>query len=207
MTKVCVQCLKTKDTNDFHKKRIGADGAVQYQSRCKVCHIARCSTYNKQHRPQACAAFRKWLSKNKGYKSPCKFDPAYKKHESRVRAAWAASHPDKQANYRHRDRYKRRTILQNIGNAYTPAQWKTLKHAFGNICLCCGIGESALHATGRKLVADHVKAVARGGSNDIGNIQPLCHGKGGCNNIKHAKFIDFRPLFLLLVASQKGSLL
>jgi 5-methylcytosine-specific restriction endonuclease McrA len=64
--------------------------------------------------------------------------------------------------------------------------------ALGNVCKCCGLVESELVLLGRRLVPDHVIPLAKGGMNYISNIQPLCHGRGGCNNIKGAKHLDYR---------------
>ena len=48
---------------------------------------------------------------------------------------------------------------------------------------------------------DHVLPIARGGSGDVSNIQPLCFGKGGCNNRKSIKHIDFRNTNLKVMPS------
>jgi 5-methylcytosine-specific restriction endonuclease McrA len=48
-------------------------------------------------------------------------------------------------------------------------------------CLCCD--------KRRKLTADHVIPVSKGGTSDISNIQPLCQP---CNSSKGAKIIDYR---------------
>ena len=56
----------------------------------------------------------------------------------------------------------------------------------------CWKAEAELLLVGRKLVADHIVAVAKGGLNHITNIQPLCHSeKGGCNNKKNDRYIDY----------------
>ncbi len=42
-----------------------------------------------------------------------------------------------------------------------------------------------------KLVPDQIIPVVEGGLNHITNLQPLCHGRNGCNNKKGAKYFDF----------------
>ena len=86
------------------------------------------------------------------------------------------------------------------GGSFTAEQFIDLCNFYGNICLGCGLTEAELPALGRMLVPDHVIPLAppHSGSNDISNIQPLCHSRkrgstGGCNNRKGAKYIDYRP--------------
>ena len=64
---------------------------------------------------------------------------------------------------------------------FTAKEFKDLSSAYGNVCLRCG--------KSRPLVADHVIPIAKGGTNDITNIQPLC---ARCNGIKSDKSTDYR---------------
>lgn len=36
-TKLCIDCKQTKEVKHFYKKRVGADGAQQYGSYCRLC--------------------------------------------------------------------------------------------------------------------------------------------------------------------------
>lgn len=63
-------------------------------------------------------------------------------------------------------------------------QWEDLKKFYDFMCLCCKKQEPFI-----SLTRDHVVPLSLGGSDDIKNIQPLCHN---CNSRKHAKMIDFR---------------
>jgi 5-methylcytosine-specific restriction endonuclease McrA len=76
---------------------------------------------------------------------------------------------------------KRRTAKTKAGGSFTAAEWKALCKKYHNKCLCCG--------KRRKLTADHVIPVSKGGSSNISNIQPLC---GPCNSSKRDKTIDYR---------------
>lgn len=87
----------------------------------------------------------------------------------------------------------RRRARELAGGKYTPTEWRDLLRRYGHRCLCCGLGELQIKSLRRKLVPDHVIPLANGGSNDISNLQPLCHGRGGCNNRKGTKPIDYRP--------------
>lgn len=97
---------------------------------------------------------------------------------------WKKDNPEKMAIYHN----LRRTRETGAGGVYTLEQFKAL----GTTCLCCGKDEETLRVLGRRLVPDHILAVAKGGTNDISNIQPLCHGKSGCNNRKGTKYVDYR---------------
>ena len=223
MIKICVECAEPKSTDDFYRKRIGADGVVQFQSRCKVCHNAKSTDWQKAHPAAKNAAFKKWRQAHRSYKSPCKSVPAYKKKAQATRVRWAERNPEKheagKQRYRQgrgkiyhsehlaehcRNQNNRRARLRGNGGTYSITQWRALKACFGNICLCCGRDENTLQKGGCRLVPDHVVAIAKGGSNNIENIQPLCHGKGGCNNCKATHCLDFRPLFVLLMLRKAG---
>jgi hypothetical protein len=79
---------------------------------------------------------------------------------------------------------KRRTHKTQAGGSYTVAEWQALKAKYNYTCLCCGGREPIV-----KLTADHVIPVIKGGSSEIGNIQPLCLP---CNKSKYNRIIDYR---------------
>jgi 5-methylcytosine-specific restriction endonuclease McrA len=100
-----------------------------------------------------------------------------RKHVNTVAAAYAKEH---------KEQYRvhctvRRTKKTAAGGTYTYAQWIALCDKCNNCCLCCG--------KKRKLTADHVIPVAKGGTSNIDNIQPLC---GPCNSSKGTKTTDYR---------------
>jgi 5-methylcytosine-specific restriction endonuclease McrA len=98
-----------------------------------------------------------------------------------------AKHPEvhKAANQR------RRALKRGNGGSYTAAEWQSLKTAFGRRCVGCWKNEAELKLIGRTLTPDHIIPISRHGMNIIENIQPLCHGTGGCNNRKGAKYLDY----------------
>jgi 5-methylcytosine-specific restriction endonuclease McrA len=79
---------------------------------------------------------------------------------------------------------KRRALKRNAYGSFTTKDWESIKNMYGNKCLACGCEG--------KLTADHVIPLAKSGSNDISNIQPLCHS---CNCSKMTKTIDYRPAY------------
>jgi len=106
----------------------------------------------------------KWLAKHPGYGNK------YSKE-------WAKNNPDK----RRASKQKRRSRLTGAGGSFTAQEWKALCKKHHNKCLRC--------KRRRKLTADHVIPVSKGGTSNIDNIQPLC---GPCNSSKGAKCTDYR---------------
>lgn len=100
---------------------------------------------------------------------------------------WVVAHPEAR-----RDQHRRRRALKK-GNehSFTDREFQTLVQRYGSRCVSCWKAVSELASLGRKLVPDHIVPLAKGGLNDITNIQPLCHGVDGCNNHKGNKYQDF----------------
>lgn len=126
---------------------------------------------------------------------------------------YAAAHPEKsrEANARRRERLgetfheinrersrewrknnpeKRRAIHANANarrkrqaeGTWTAEEFAAICAHYGPACLCCG--------KVKKLHADHVIPLIKGGRNDISNLQGLCHS---CNSRKNVKDTDYRP--------------
>ena len=110
---------------------------------------------------------------------------------------WSRANPAKRKSIRHRYRARK----TNAGGSFTAEQFQAL----GNMCLCCGRNNTELAAMGLILVPDHILPIAKGGSSDISNIQPLCHGKDGCNNHKKDKYIDYRKSSICGVGNVLGA--
>jgi len=147
----------------------------RWEERNHEAEARRLCAYRKEHPSNRLKAQRKYREANREIIRPKALVYSLKYYKE---------HPDKAYDNAHKCRARR---LNAIGS-FTTKQFRAL----GNICLCCGRNETELAHLGRRLVPDHVVPVARGGSNDISNIQPLCHGKGGCNNHKGVKYIDYR---------------
>ena len=133
---------------------------------------------------------RKWIAANldKHKQAQKLWYLAHADQENTRSKLWAKNNPDRKYARTH----KRRARIYGAGGSYTVEEWIVLKQQYGRRCLACGCNETELALLGRKLVPDHVLAIANGGTNSIDNIQPLCHGKKGCNNRKHTRFIDYR---------------
>ena len=92
---------------------------------------------------------------------------------------WKKQNPEKIKALNHR----RDTRKTKAGGSYTASEWKALVDHYEGKCLCCGRSDVAL-------TVDHVIPVAKGGTSNIENLQPLCLS---CNASKRDKTIDYRP--------------
>lgn len=101
-----------------------------------------------------------------------------KDHHLEVGQKWRKENPESASAVVSRRRAKEK---QAPGD-FSTSEFRALCAQYDNRCLSCGRSDV-------KLTADHVVPLSRGGSNDIGNIQPLC---GSCNSRKNAKTIDYR---------------
>lgn len=89
-----------------------------------------------------------------------------------------AENPEKHQANQHR----RRARMAGCEGTYTAQEWTDLCAHYGNRCLRCGRDDV-------KLTVDHVVPIIKGGSNSIGNLQPLCKA---CNSSKYTDTIDYR---------------
>lgn len=92
---------------------------------------------------------------------------------------------------------RRRAREQNALGEFTSQEWEDLKAKYDYTCLSCNRKEPEV-----LLSPDHIVPLARGGTNYIDNIQPLCikingSRKGNCQNKKGTKTTDYRNLWLL----------
>lgn len=75
----------------------------------------------------------------------------------------------------------RATRKRENGGSHTVGEWETLKKQYGDTCPACRIPDL-------ELVRDHVIPLAKGGSDNIENIQPLCRS---CNAKKHTTIVRY----------------
>lgn len=206
--KKCNCCGEIKYLSDFYKKGGHLDLI------CKICRIAKTKVYYSQNKTKVIERVAKWATENPerrrknlaryyennksevvgrarewGALNPEKVKASKKKwtkeNKSRMRDLvnnWRSENPDKVVQYRH----NRNARIKNNGGSFTAEEWGTLKEFYNYTCLRCGRAEPEI-----QLTPDHVLPVAKDGSNNIDNIQPLCLS---CNSSKGTKHIDYRKV-------------
>lgn len=151
--------------------------------------------WKKAHAADVAAYDKTWAESNRDQKNQHSrktrkthpLTPAQKKQAVVRTAAWIKKHPEYKAAINHR----RHAQKMGNGGTWTAAEWMTLKRQLGFRCVGCRLPEIKLWCLRRRLVPDHIVPLTKGGLNVIENLQPLCHGTGGCNNKKGSKTQDF----------------
>lgn len=161
--KTCKGCGVDKELSEFYNHPKTADGYLNY---CKVCRRAY-----QGGRPQKAVAE---IERRRNQK------PARKDHLARNLKRWRRENPAKAAVQRDR----RRALELDAEGSYNAEEFLALCEKYGTVCLCC-------RSRDRALTPDHIVPLSRGGSNAIGNIQPLCRS---CNSRKNVKTVDSRPV-------------
>lgn len=78
---------------------------------------------------------------------------------------------------------RRRAMKFSNGGHHTLQEWESLKEKYLFTCPSCNRSEPEI-----KLTLDHIIPLVKGGTDDIGNIQPLC---STCNCSKGKKVIKY----------------
>lgn len=180
--RVCTGCGRCRSLSDFMPDR-PRRGKTTLLSRCRDCRAVASRAYREQHRERILEQQRAWNARNAERLRPYRVEQYQARREeicARERARYArvtAADPNK---YRERF-HRRRAQIQGNGGSYTSEEWQELCAKYGHICLAC-------HRK-IKLTVDHVIPISRGGTNDIGNLQPLCLR---CNLQKSDRILDYR---------------
>jgi HNH endonuclease len=208
-SKVCKDCKADKDLADFYENAELADG---HFNKCKVCVRASTQRYRREHLEQYAQYERARANLPHRVEARRKYQEEHKEQIAEYKKRWAAENEDSVSASRHRHyennrdeviarskkwaennpekvrqakanniRRRRAARYASRGN-FTFREFNELCEHYGNRCLACGATEALLEA-------DHVVPVTKGGSDNIGNIQPLC---GSCNRKKFVNIIDYR---------------
>lgn len=195
--KHCPQCQQDKPHSDFFKNSRQYDGL---SSLCKSCHTESVRTYRDKNRDKVnewarderaakneIRAANGWVSKT------AKLPEEERKRRIKERKdKWRQSNLGRLAEwfrnyrkqnpeyYKNADRQKK-ARRKGAEGKFTKSEFDALCEQYGNICLRC--------KESKPLTPDHVIPIAKGGTNTIDNIQPLCLS---CNCWKRARTIDYR---------------
>lgn len=174
--------LRDKSYRDANKDKIAPRRhayAMRTREQKRIYNIQ----YQGSHQEEIKAQKRKYIKENleKIREAWRTYDLANTDKKRSYIRQWRKANPDKLRQYTH----VRRALERAANGAFTASEWQALEEHYNYTCLRCGRSEPEI-----KLTADHVIPLARGGSNDIGNIQPLCLI---CNLQKHTDSTDYRP--------------
>lgn len=163
MTKPCIKC----NTRDRY-----ADG------RCRPCTIAGNRRWKAENSEKCAGHWRRSREKNRGKRAAAS-RKYYAEHKEEVAVTMQRyKQQNKETVYACNHRRRARSLAAQ-GNL-SAGDIRSVHAAFP-LCLACGTDED--------LSLDHVVPLARGGRNDIGNMQVLCMP---CNISKGTKTIDYR---------------
>ncbi len=163
--KHCRNCGENKLLSEFY---LQSRPPRNHETICKECKKLRNNIARSKNRAHYQAYHRKWQSSPewKEYLS------AYHRRNKARILKRDKERPDYLANKNIRW-HKRRARLHGNGGNHTLEEWDALKRRFDHRCVHC--------RKRKTLTKDHVKPLCKGGTNDIGNIQPLCQS---CNSVK-----------------------
>lgn len=216
-TKRCSKCKKMKPLEEFNRQIASKDGRHYYCKQCMKEYMRQRRADNPEYMRQYYVKNREkikrlnmqWHADNPDYQRQYYIDhheeaKAYAREYSRQ---YRIDHPEKvkkcnQEYYvnhceevaenvrRYRADYPERMVVYTqrrrareagATGDFTAEQFTELCEKYDNRCLCCG--------ETKKLTADHIIPLSKGGSNDIDNIQPLCQS---CNSKKHTQTTNYQ---------------
>jgi 5-methylcytosine-specific restriction endonuclease McrA len=192
----CKVCVRTR-TQEYRRDYL--EQYAQYEkARANLPHrIDAHRKYQEEHKEQISEYKKKWSADNEEKEAASR--RAYyerNRDEAIVRSEkWAESNPEKVRQAKANNSRKRRAAKHASLGSFTTEELRALCESYGNKCLACGDSEAALQA-------DHVVPSTKGGSDDIGNIQPLC---GTCNRKKFVSVIDYRSGWFAEETDRVGS--
>lgn len=192
--KICCRCRLERPLDSFGKSSREADGL---RPECKTCRAAdyasnahrlraKQGAYYRANREQRRRAQRVYNLINaaaiaaKSSRRRSQWTQSQRLQAKALKDSWKLRNPEKVAASSAVTRHNR---LAAPGE-FTSRQWLLLCSLYRSRCAACG--------SCAPLTPDHIVALARGGSNDIANIQPLCLG---CNRRKWVRPIvyGFQP--------------
>lgn len=179
--KQCSKCKNEKSFDEFSKCKTGTHGLQGY---CKLCQSESSRIYEKNRKQRTEYNKIQWQRR--------KDDPHYLETRSRWKEKNKQKIKEKQREYylSHKDesnarRTNERARSRNISGVINVSDWIMMLNVSEFKCLACE--DECQENT--HLSPDHVISFYDGGTNYIGNIQPLCLY---CQLRKGRRSVDFR---------------
>jgi len=189
MERVCKKCGKKfepKQWNQFYcgskTRKIGCSYRM---------HIKRITEYNVKNNKEYMREYiKKWMKEqrenNTDYairQRKLKREYCQKIDKKEIIKKWRHKNMKKVLEWNRKRLLKKKGVIGN----HTDKEWDDLKRYHNFRCLKCGktefeLGEEWKGTSFNKLAKDHIVPIARGGTDYIWNIQPLCVS---CNSRKH----------------------
>jgi 5-methylcytosine-specific restriction endonuclease McrA len=192
-TRTCTMCSLQKSLDSYYIIKSGRREGKHY-SICKSCWTQKGKKWQENNREKSLAYTKKWRSANieqarensrrHSQENRATYSERHKawrlenpERHRELFTQWVAANPEryKAALKARGQRYRARKLA--AAGEFTSQQIKDLHALQRGKCPVCKGDLGKFHI-------DHVIALSRGGSNDIGNIQLLCKP---CNLKKHAK--------------------
>jgi len=185
--KICSKCKIEKTPSEFYFDKT----RKKIRFRCKECDKQSAKEWRANNKERVHIMDAAWRKKNAEYRK--KYELNNKEKRLAKSRKWYSLHSEKRLilsrlwnklnpNKRKEAYHRRRARKNQNGGNFTWKEFIQLCEKFNNRCLSC-------KKIGIKLTPDHIVPLAKGGSNSINNIQPLC---GPCNSSKQVKIIDYR---------------
>lgn len=190
MPKTCYKCLESRPPEEFYRDKRARDGL---KSECKVCFIAMSMAYARRNKDKANATNRRWRKAN-----PEKFRDSLRRSQRKHREqrredtlAWERKNPERHKEIMRAGRRNYKARKRAAEGSHSADDIKALWDAQSGLCAICSVhlDETGYHA-------DHVVALARGGTNWPDNLQLLCPT---CNCSKKD-----RPMDIVLAERAEG---
>ena len=188
--KACSRCKQILPYEAFNKKSSSSTGL---SSGCRDCDNAAKRNLTPQQRHRKNAKNREYRVDNPDAVRATNHQQYLNKREERIAYAFARqkAYPEKYRAYAKTSKSRRklenaadtrrRNARKKTNGIYVISK-KELQRLHSSPCFYCGVNE--------KMTVDHIIAIARGGTDSIGNLVPACKS---CNSQKrHLTIMEWR---------------
>lgn len=185
---LCRQCHRIEAKKRFREHR---EDILQRDRRRRKEHPERFREYDKKrsadplHKQRKMAYSKKYHAEHK-VKANARSKRYAREHPEVGRRSvkkWNANNRDKVREIKRAAQQRRNAREAGLMASFTKHHWELCLKWWNSCCAICGRPAGFWHT----LAQDHWIPVKRGGNYTPGNILPLCHGVGGCNNSKESR--------------------